>query len=312
MNGIHRDKHAELRTSLKRFQQDNGDLLGIQTEERLNCLCDQIISSIRRIEYVRGIQTRNITPNRIDPMSMSFDPIRGAILLIREGKLDEAVWLTFIQTHFGKHEKDGWKLAANIMSSFKTRPIWTFEKYKSHQTDFDQMLQNNKENLKDLKLAGRFSNHRKYESKKPEIISRTFKSFYEWQTSEGGFHDLIVSIHKKCGQEPKAAFDGFYRSMSTVSRFGKGRLGRFDFLTMLGKLNLAPIEPGSVYLDKASGPLLGANLLFFNNRDQIKKGLQLQRQVDHLDDYLFVGKQVIEDSLCNWQKSPDKFVYFRG
>jgi len=27
---------------------------------------------------------------------------------------------------------------------------------------------------------------------------------------------------------------------------------------------------------------------------------------------LNVGMQVLEDSLCNWQKSPRQFVHFRG
>ena len=100
--------------------------------------------------------------------------------------------------------------------------------------------------------------------------------------------------------------------MKEVIGFGGGRLGRFDFLTMLGKLQLAPVAPGSVYLDKATGPLAGARLLFFGNRDHGITGNALEFRVNALDDILGVGKQVIEDSLCNWQKSPDVYEYFRG
>jgi hypothetical protein len=31
-----------------------------------------------------------------------------------------------------------------------------------------------------------------------------------------------------------------------------------------------------------------------------------------LDAKLQVGMQVMEDSICNWQKSPTRFVHFRG
>lgn len=31
-----------------------------------------------------------------------------------------------------------------------------------------------------------------------------------------------------------------------------------------------------------------------------------------LDGVLGVGMQVMEDSLCNWQKSPTRFIHFRG
>jgi hypothetical protein len=100
--------------------------------------------------------------------------------------------------------------------------------------------------------------------------------------------------------------------MTGVFGFGGGRLGRFDFLTMLGKLQLAPIAPGSVYLDKATGPLAGARFLFFGDREYAITGRALEPRVDALDEILGVGKQVIEDSLCNWQKSPDVYKYFRG
>ncbi len=81
---------------------------------------------------------------------------------------------------------------------------------------------------------------------------------------------------------------------------------------MLGKLGLAPVEPDSVYLIGATGPLAGARLLFFNNKAQSETATNMQLLVDKLDDYLRIGKQSLEDSLCNWQKSPTQFFQFRG
>jgi hypothetical protein len=174
------------------------------------------------------------------------------------------------------------------------------------------MLQANIVNLDNRAICGRFSNHRKFESYKPDAIARTFETFNEWQSEYGGFRERIVATHEKVGQEPKATFHELYLSMRNIFRFGGGRLGRFDFLTMVGKLQLAPIVPGSSYLDKATGPLLGAKLLFFGDREYNITGKALEADVDALDDILDVGKQVIEDSLCNWQKSPDSYIYFRG
>jgi len=34
--------------------------------------------------------------------------------------------------------------------------------------------------------------------------------------------------------------------------------------------------------------------------------------LDDLDADLCVGMEVMEDALCNWQKSPLQFVYYRG
>jgi hypothetical protein len=161
-----------------------------------------------------------------------------------------------------------------------------------------------------MKRSGRYSNHRQYQSKAPEVIDRTFRSFYDWQFSKGGFSQLIRAVHEAHGQNPTEAFDALYRSLDAVSGFG--RLGKFDFLTMLSKLYIAPIEAGSTYLVGATGPLARAKLLFHNDRAYAVSAKVLQARVDVLDDYLSVGKQVIEDSLCNWQKQPDRYEYFRG
>jgi hypothetical protein len=121
---------------------------------------------------------------------------------------------------------------------------------------------------------------------------------------------MIQELHTKVGQDPKAVFDSLYGSMNSVMGFG--RLGKFDFLTMLGKLGVAPIEPGSAYLVGATGPLAGARLLFAGASNAKTTARELNGQLIELNSFLNVGMQVLEDSLCNWQKSPNKFVSFRG
>ena len=81
---------------------------------------------------------------------------------------------------------------------------------------------------------------------------------------------------------------------------------------MLGKLGLANIEPARPYLNSATGPLFGALLLFTGTTAKSVKPAELEKWVIELDETLNVGMQVLEDSLCNWQKSPDRFVSFRG
>ena len=82
---------------------------------------------------------------------------------------------------------------------------------------------------------------------------------------------------------------------------------------MIGKLGLAPIEPGSTYMIGATGPLSGVRRLFLGSPTA---GGATPRQLDawlvQLEAQLGVGMQVLEDSLCNWQKSPAEFRRFRG
>jgi hypothetical protein len=98
--------------------------------------------------------------------------------------------------------------------------------------------------------------------------------------------------------------------MTAVKRFG--RTARFDYLTMLGKLGLAAIQPGSAYMQDATGPVTGAQLLFGGSKNSNLKKKDLDQWLIQLDGHLNVGMQVLEDSLCNWQKSPSRFKPFRG
>jgi hypothetical protein len=77
---------------------------------------------------------------------------------------------------------------------------------------------------------------------------------------------------------------------------------------MLSKLGLAQVEPGSTYMNGSTGPLRGARLLFGGNY----AAPDLDGWLVDLDGELHVGMQVLEDALCNWQKSPEIFKSFRG
>ena len=62
----------------------------------------------------------------------------------------------------------------------------------------------------------------------------------------------MTEVIRRMGNDPTVIFDELYRNMSVV---GFGRLGKFDYLSMLGRYNLAPISAGSAYLDNATGPI---------------------------------------------------------
>ncbi|MCY1303071.1 Alpha-glutamyl/putrescinyl thymine pyrophosphorylase clade 3 [compost metagenome] len=65
-------------------------------------------------------------------------------------------------------------------------------------------------------------------------------------------------------------------------------------------------------MGNATGPYDGANLLFLGqvNGDTPRK--TLDNWIVELDEELNVGMQVLEDALCNWQKSPRDYIQFRG
>jgi hypothetical protein len=288
-------------------------LPGVKNEAARKVLVEQIIESLRRIEYAHLIRdSRKIDPNRANSSSAIFDPIRAAVLRMRNGEFDEAFWLIFLSVHFGKHSKDGWRLARDIYGALGGTP-WTWARVSANPQAFRAWLAKNEAKLRNDGVSRRFSNHRKYESlsaSSPAGTAAAIESYVNWVSPPRTHQQLIQSAHRTVGQNPMEVFDYLYQSMNAVRRFG--RLGKFDYLTMLGKLGLAPIEPGSAYFSGATGPLRGARLLFGGNPSTKLNCNQLDDLLNELNGYLNVGMQVLEDSLCNWQKSPKKFKSFRG
>lgn len=264
----------------------------------------QMIASLRRLDYTRHVKSRDINLDRLNPSSDLFDPERGATLLARQGSVNEAIWLIFLATHFGQNGKHGWRMLRDVYSGLGNG-TWSWARASANRHAFRAWLQQAVG-----QVGGAFGNHRKYETlnpTSPQGTASVIESFVTCFTPspEEWFRMLV----KEVGNDPHALFDTAYRRLA-IARFG--RLAKFDFLALLGRLDLAPIEPGSAYLKGATGPLRGARLL-------INGDVQDKANADNLDGILMklnavlgVGMQVMEDSICNWQKSPEHFVHFKG
>jgi hypothetical protein len=295
---------------LTAYHAETGLLVGIEPDGYLACLVEQLVESRRRIEYVEHLRDSAHSPRRLDPGDAMFDPLRAAVLHARKGDMEEAHWLIFLATHFGKHANDGWRLAANVYGRLSEGRRWDWKTISVDPAAFRIWLAARQAQL----MGRRFSNHRKFESLKVTSAKGTaivFETYIAWALAHGGHVPMVRELHKQVGQNPVTVFDALYHSMDAVHRFG--RLARFDFLTMLGKLGLSPIEPGSAYLwHNASGPLRGARLLYTGNVKGALSARDLDAKLEALDQSLRAGMQAMEDALCNWQKSPAKFISFRG
>jgi hypothetical protein len=283
-------------------------LPGANSQASRTALASQMVDSQRRIEFAHFIRDGNHNPRRADPHDELFDPLRAAVLHSRDGDQDNAGWLVFLATHFGKHQSDRWRLLRDVYGRLGSNPIFEWSLIRDHFTDFADWYGHAQEQLSGDGVSRRFSNHRKYESL--QHVPGIFSSFREWIVGAGGQAELVRSIHRQVGQHPGDVFDELYKQMKAVRRFG--RLATFDYLTMLGKLGIAPIEPASAYLRGATGPLAGARLLFGSGPNGPLAADIADDRFVALGDYLSLGMQVMEDSICNWQKSPNVYVRFRG
>ncbi len=295
--------YTRLDSGLAEYSRRLRNLPGIGTPDRRDTLVMQLIASGRRLDYTRLIQERDISPRRADSRDAMFDPERAAVLHARAGRVDEAIWLVFLAIHFGKHPRHGWRRLRDVYSGLGTEN-WTWARVCSDLGSFRRWLQENRH-----RIGGAFGNHRKYESIDGMASAGTgsiVASYIEWIGPEHSHAKRFAELTIAGGND---VFDNFYRAMNII-RFG--RLAKFDFLCLLGRLHLSPLRPRSTYLVGATGPLRGARLLFGGDHGASIATGTLEGWISKLDDVLDVGMQIMEDALCNWQKSPGTFIDFRG
>ena len=302
---------AKIANELSTFSARSAVLAGLHSQNTTTVLAKQIVDSIRRVQYVERVGRLPIARSTSDPARQHFDPIRAAVYQRNQGNFDEACWLIFLAIHCGKHLADNWLLAAELYGSIdaQNRRTWHFLS-AGHQT-FSDWLNANLANI-----SGRFGNHRKYESLKPNSSSYTgivIDSYFSWVSAHQGHHALFQRALCQSRGSPTKAFGFLYNSMDRVHRFG--RTGKFDYLTMLAKLGLVAIEPDKAYLASATGPKRGVRLLLNNDPAQTLSAHAAEALVAALGASLSIPSmtmQVMEDAICNWQKSPERYVCFRG
>ncbi|MET3779011.1 hypothetical protein ABID20_004599 [Rhizobium alvei] len=265
----------------------------------------QFVASLRREDYYRYVQEKAVSARKADPNSGTFDAERAVAYHMQNGNVEEAAWLLFLMTHFARPASSGWLRLQQVYGRLGTG-VWDWQTVSNNPLAMISWLAANW-----MSIGGKFGNHRKYESLRPNSnrsFSDVLLSYLGW-IGPAGHQAFFAAKTQQAGNNPATIFDALYRSMN-VTTFG--RLAKFDYLTLIGRYGIAPVEPGSAYFKGATGPASGARLLFTGARTSSATETQLQIWVDELDASLHVGMAVMEDALCNWQKSPTAFVHFKG
>lgn len=311
MNATDAALYDELRQQLFLFNQNIISLPGIAGTGACDAFVRQLVDSVRRVKYVFAISAGDVSQNRVDPASEHFDPLKAAIIFNREGMINESCWLVFLAINHGKHLRHGWKMTRDIYGGLGRAGCWSWDRVSNNLSSFKQWIADNHS-----LVGGGFGNHRKYESLRPDSNrspGAVVESYVNWVRPLGGHEELFRAAENEVGDAPRDMFDFLYKSMGCVLSFG--RTAKFDYLTMLGKLGLAPIEPGSTFMERSTGPIKGARLLFGGNSNAGINHSELEVMLAKLEAELSLGRmamQVLEDALCNWQKSQNAYKRFRG
>lgn len=298
-------QRAAIENGLVRFSREIDELPGIRSSSALTTISLQFVASLRRERYYMAIQEMPISARRADPNDVKFDAERAVAFHMQHRSFNEAAWLVFLMTHFARPSDSGWLRLKDVYGKLG-QGIWDWQSICADPAAFEHWLR-----LHWGQIRGKFGNHRKYETLRPGARRSTaavVQSYVQW-VGGADQQEKFATIVRDAGNNPHAIFDEFYRQFNVVSF---GRLAKFDFLSLLGRYGIVPMDAGSAYLSGATGPLKGARLLFDTPTGSQSSPDSLQLKLSQLDAELNVTMKVMEDALCNWQKSPTRFVHFRG
>ncbi|MCG8508987.1 MAG: hypothetical protein MI741_07135 [Rhodospirillales bacterium] len=301
-------KFEEISSLLETFPNEVSPFVGLTGPESKFVLVAQLIDSIRRTEFLRIKSVRAKSASLYTPYSGSFEPFGGAAAMHKVGQVDDAYWLVYLASHFGKHKTDGWNLTEDFYGRFGQGGVWNWTVASKDPLAISDWLETVYPHITNAGRSRRFGNHRKFETLKPgpKGTGHAIATYIDLVNQHGSHQALIDHAQKSVGQNPKEVFAHLYRELDRVAKLG--RLGKFDLLCNLSNLQVAPIVPDKAYIAESTGPKAGARLLFGND---LNTG-QLEETCAKLAEHLGVSPQVIEDALCNWQKSPNEYIYFRG
>jgi hypothetical protein len=282
-------------------------LAGIADPQAREALAMQIMASLRRDEFFEIIQHRGpISADRADPNSPRFEAELGVVHFLQNGMYDEAAWLIFLMVALAKPGGSGWARLKDVYGKLGLGR-WSWQEVAAAPSAFEGWLAQRWN-----AIGGKFGNHRKYASLRPDSafpFGRAVTEYVTWVNADGGHQALFGRLLREGGNDPHSIFDRFYKALPIK---GFGRLGRFDWVAMLARYSFTPAEAGSAYLQDATGPKAGIKLLFENDSKSKTSHAALQSWLDDLDVDLKVGMEVLEDSICNWQKTPLTFTHFKG
>jgi hypothetical protein len=279
----------DLRSRLTQLQ-----LPGLDGPQTLNRLIDKLDWSAQtRQRLLAG----ELLPEAKPFCTTGYNPLGEARERFSDGDRDDALWLHFVATLIGWDRPDSVNHFLRVLGG-GNRATW--DQLMNNQAD---TLERVEANAKTLMREAPFGNHRKYETHVGERGSvRVLRSFLEW--SEGSPARRIDRIIDGA-RDAEHAFERLFNSFD-VYRFG--RTARYDFARLLANLD-ARLKPGHCYLQGASGPRRGAALLFLGRGWARDSELpMLDEQCRELARACGLDLQVIEDAICQWQKSMPSVV----
>lgn len=275
------------------------DLTGIKYDYQIiDTLSLQTIDSIRRIKIYQVYKQQAIIAEK--KKLVNYHTSNPLVLCQRQSiSRNSKIWIIYLATYFGKSKKSNWTLFRRAAFN-KKKEFIKFEsiskdkfKYYSYINSFDFFANAN------------FSNHRKYTKKSISGRKGIIRSV-----------EYVLNNISEFSCSTTVSFDTMYKRAFNIPNFG--RMATFDFVCMLCKCGMKVEEPLSMYHKHSTGPLKAIEQILMlaginspTKEDQIIFGNELLSWFRSNTEISMIA-QVLEDAICNWQKSPSDYNHYFG
>jgi hypothetical protein len=242
-------------------------------------------------------------PNYVlDPSYKNFDPLVAAKWYFHQQKIDEACWILFLYSYIGKHAKQHWNFLRSVYGALDSGKVWTWETVSVNREDFQNWLLTNQPELKET--GGLGDGHKQYglDYTRAIHIGNEILSYIDWITLEQGHSQLFSQAIQANEGDRTASFHYLYQSMNRHVPVNKSI--QFNYLALIGKVGIAKIEPGHLYLNDILLAKQGAKRLLGGKKvDKISMPELNERMVSlaHFLDLPF-SVQVLQKVLEKWAK----------
>lgn len=271
---------------------------GTFNDDVINVLSLQTIDSIRRISIYKTYRKK---AEQAEAQNLPYSHTSNPFTLSQRDSLslNSKAWYIYLATYFGKSDTSNWKLFNNAVFREDGTLI-----------DLESILENREEYFDYLRSFDffketKYSNHRKYIAKSLDGDRGVLRSM----------DYFLDNINDFACSDP-TDFHLVYKKSHKIPNFA--RMGAFDFTSSLCKCNLNIKDPESMYLEGSTGPLKAlkdmlklSGLNKSSKAEQISFGNELLNWFMENSD-IEIAAQVIEDAICNWQKSPNHYERYFG
>ncbi|MCP1301964.1 hypothetical protein NK356_22570 [Chryseobacterium sp. S0630] len=288
------EPELKLEQKLRSFHQHVYPISIGNNPEELKYFSSLISNEIQEITKVSDTSHQDCSDHR----SISFNPLQFVVHYFQNGEIDNACWLLFLYSYIGKHPKHEWNLLRNIYFNTESNDLWSWEKISHNFEVFQKWFLEKISIIQEKAGLGEYHKYSELNHSKALIICRDLHEYIHWIKESGNHHIFF----QQTDSLPSDKFQKLYQSMDAKTSFNK--LIKFRYLSLLGILNIFPIQPDRPYLNDFILSRRGAQHLFESkNRKKIsveKLNTLLFLLNNHLE--LNHGIEILQTALSKWGK----------